>query len=230
MLAAERTSERDSKSRAPLGIDRLFRRPVGSEFDFERYNLPRQETSWAAHDEVRMRNRCWVLAALVMAACSGSSPATPTTPAMPEFSIHFALSDPARVSWSEPTACPGDWSTCARDSQPQGPGTTSQTTMRSYSLPPGTYRLTGMLHSSTSIGASVNVRIASGTSGSVAGGVAHDVIALGVFGFTGEPSPRLPSVVSQGCAATFWTPPGTLEWSIAFRVTATFESASQLCL
>jgi hypothetical protein len=177
-----------------------------------------------------MRNPWWVLIGLVTAACSGSSPASPTTPAIPEFSIRFVLSEPASVSWSEPTACPGDWSTCARDSQPQGPATTSTTTMRSYSLPPGTYRVTGVLQASTPTGASVNIRIGSGTSGSVGGGVARDIQALGVFGFTGEPSPRTPSVVSQGCASTFWTPSGRLEWSIAFRVTATFESASQLCL
>jgi hypothetical protein len=176
-----------------------------------------------------MRSSWWLLAVWAMAACSAPSPTSPTIPAIPEFSIRFVLADPARLSLSEPMPCPGDWSTCAKDSQPQGPAT-STTTIRRYSLPPGTYRLTGVLQSSTPIGASVNIRIESGISGSVGGGVAHDLQVLGVIGFRGEPSPRLPSVVSQGCAATFWTPPGALEWSIVFRVVATLESVGELCL
>jgi hypothetical protein len=172
-----------------------------------------------------MRNLCSALAVLLMTACGASSPAGPTEPAIPQFSLRFVLSDSASLSWSEPTACPGDWSTCARDAQPQGPRTTSMTTVRSYSLPPGIYRVTGVLQSSPPAGASVNLQITSGMSG----GVARDMQVLSFLEFTGGPSPRLPSVVSEGCAATFSIPPGTLQWSIAFRVTAAFESAGQLC-
>lgn len=177
-----------------------------------------------------MRNLWWASSVLMMVACGSSSPTSPTKPAIPEFSIRFLLADPARLSLSEPMRCPGDWSTCTKEGQSQGPATTSTMTILSYSLPPGTYRLTGVLHANTPIGASVNIRIGRGTSGSVGGGVARDIQALSVFGFTGEPSPRLPSVVSEGCAATFSTPAGTLEWSMAFRVTATFEAVGELCL
>ena|SRR5215204_5640012 len=177
-----------------------------------------------------MRSSWRALAVVVTIACGGSPPTGPAKAAIPEFSIRFVLANPGSLSLSEPLACPGDWSTCARDSQPQGPGTTSTTTMRTYSLPAGTYRLTGVLQASTPIGASVNIRIGSGMSGSIGGGVLRDIQALGVFGFTGQPSARLPAVVSEGCAAEFWTPPGVLEWSMTFRVTAAFESAGQLCL
>jgi hypothetical protein len=176
-----------------------------------------------------MRHRWWLLAILVMAACNASSPTGPTQPATPEFSIRFVLANPASLSVSDPMPCTGDWSTCGRGSQPQGAVTTSTTTVRNYSLPSGTYRLTGVLQSSTPVGASVSVRIASGGANSVGGGVARDIQGLGIFGFTGEPSPRLPSVLSEGCAATFWTPSGALEWSMTFRVVATQASVGELC-
>src|SRR5262245_49300295 len=97
-----------------------------------------------------------------MVACGGSSPVAPTEPlpANPAFSARFVLTNPASLRLSEPVPCPGDWSTCSRGSQPLGDVTTGAVTVRNYRLAPGTYRLTGMLQSSTSGGALVSIEIA----------------------------------------------------------------------
>jgi hypothetical protein len=185
-----------------------------------------------------MRNPWWAFALPLMATCSTSSPTSPTNPptnppanpAGPQFSISFMLANSASLSLSEPIPCPGDWSTCARGSQPQGPFTTSTTTIRNYTLPEGTYRLTGIVQSNPSTGASVEIRIGIGPISGAGGGVARDGQVLGFVAFTEPPSPGLPAVISQGCGATFSSPPGMLEWSITFRVIATFQSIGQLCL
>jgi hypothetical protein len=108
---------------------------------------------------------------------------------------------------------------------------TGAVTVRNYTLPPGTYRLTGLLQSSTSSGASVDIEIAGAPTGGAGGGVARDVSVLGVFGYTGDPLPRPPAILSLGCGATFSTPTGALEWFVTFRVVATeSRSSEQLCL
>jgi hypothetical protein len=176
-----------------------------------------------------MRNQWWAFALPVtMMACGTSSPTGPTQPASPQFSIRFVLASPAGLSLSEPMPCPGDWSTCPRGSQPQGPVTTGTITNRTYTLPPGTYRLTGVLQPSTSAGASVDVQIGRGATGSTDGGVVREGPVLGFVAFTGDPPP-VSSVISQTCGATFSNASGALEWSVTFRVIATVHAA-ELCL
>jgi hypothetical protein len=98
-------------------------------------------------------------------------------------------------------------------------------------LAPGIYRLTGLLQSSPSGGASVGIEITGGPTGGTGGGVASDRSALGVFGYTGDPLPSPPSMVAQACGATFSTPTGALEWFVTFRVLATqSRSPEELCL
>lgn len=180
-----------------------------------------------------MRNRCWALGLLVMAACSSGSPTNPTEPATPpatpQFSIRFVLINPASLSLSEPVPCAGDWSTCPRGSQPQGSRTTGTITLRNYTLPPGTYRLTGVLQPSTSIGASVDIQIGAGATGGIGGGIAREGPVLGTVTYSGD-SPPFPSVISKVCGATFSNPSGELEWSVTFRVIATSQAFEQLCL
>ena len=84
-----------------------------------------------------MRILRWSLALPIIAACTGSAPTAPTAPVIPQFAIRFAVANPASLSLSEPVACAGDWSTCARGSQPQGATTTAGITIRNYSLTPG---------------------------------------------------------------------------------------------
>ena len=179
-----------------------------------------------------MRNQCWALGLLVMSACSSGSPTHPTNPATPpatpQFSIRFDLRSPTTLSLSEPAPCPGDWSTCPRGPQPQGPRTTGPTTIRHYTLPPGTYRLTGVLQPSTSIGASVDIQIGTVATGGIGGGIAREGPVLGFVTHSGD-LPSFPSVVSKVCGATFSNPSGELEWSVIFRVIATSQSFEQLC-
>ena len=174
-----------------------------------------------------MRILRWSLALPIIAACTGSAPTAPTAPAMPQFAIRFAVANPASLSLSEPVACAGDWSTCARGSQPQGATTTAGVTIRNYSLTPGTYRLTGVLQPSTGAGASVDIHIGAGDT-ATRGGVAREGPQLGFVAFTGDPPP-VSSVVSQACGATFTNSYGALEWSITFRVVSTPDSVDELC-
>ena len=174
-----------------------------------------------------MRRQCWALLLPMIAACNGSVPTVPTDPAIPQFAIRFILANPASLSLSEPVPCPGDWSTCARGSQPQGPTTTGGITIRNYSLTPGTYRLTGVLQPSTSAGASVDIQIGA-SEAATRGGVVREGPQLGFVAFTGEPPP-LSSVVSQACGATFTNSYGALEWSVTFRVVSTPDSVDELC-
>jgi hypothetical protein len=177
-----------------------------------------------------MRKQWWAFALPVMMACSNSSPTSPTQPASPQFSIKFTLANPAGLSLSEPMPCPGDWSTCPRDSQPQGPVLAGTITTRHYRLPPGTYRLTGVLQPTTSTGASVGIEIGRGATGSTGGGVVREGPVLGFVAFTGEPTPPVSSVISHVCGAIFSNASGALEWSVTFRVIATSESLEQLCV
>ena len=180
-----------------------------------------------------MRIQWPVLALPVIMACGGSPPASPTepAPASPAFSIRFVLTNPASLRVSEPVPCPGDWSTCPRGSQPLGDATTSAVTIRDYTLAPGTHRLTGILQPGTTSGASVHIQISGGPTGSIGGGVAREGPVLGVFGYTGDPLPRPPSIDSLVCGATFSTPTGALEWSVSFRVIAIQpRSPEPLCL
>jgi hypothetical protein len=176
-----------------------------------------------------MLKSCWALVLFVTSACSSSSPTSPAPQTIPEFSIRFVLANSASLSLSEPVFCPGDWSTCDRGSQPQGSVTWSPTTVRTYALPPGTYRLTGILQANSANVATVRLQIGPAESGTVAGGVASDVLALGLVSSSAGLSEEPPSVVSEGCAATFSTPSGALEWSIAFRVIRTSDSVARVC-
>ncbi len=176
-----------------------------------------------------MRNEWWALALPALMACSDGSPTSPTQPASPQFSITFVLADPADLSVSEPMACPGDWSTCPRGSQPQGPALTGTITTRNYTLPSGTYRLTGVLQPRGAAGASVGIQIGGGATGSTGGGVAREGLVLGFVAFSGETTAPSSSVVSQVCGATFSNASGALEWSVTFRVVATSQSLEQLC-
>jgi hypothetical protein len=178
-----------------------------------------------------MRRALWAFA-LLAAGCSDSSPTrpAPTPTGDPQFSMRFVLTNTGSLSLSEPASCTGDWSTCARGSQAQGAETTSAITNRSYTLTPGTYRLTGVLRPSTPTGASVDIRIGAGPSGS-RGGVAREGPVIAFVAFDG-PSTAVHSVNSLVCGATFSTvsnPAGALEWAVTFRVVETPVSPDQLC-
>lgn len=181
------------------------------------------------HNTVMRNHWCSFAVAMTMTACSDSSPTTPTTPSSPEVSIRFVVTERASLSLSDPLACAGDWTTCPRGSQPQGADVGAVAT-RNYALPPGTYRLTGVLSASTASGASVEIQIGKSASASVGGGVAREGPVLGFVAFTGDPSSGTPSVVSRSCGATFSTPTAALEWSVTFRVVAGSGAVEPLCL
>lgn len=174
-----------------------------------------------------MRNQWWTFALPVMMACSSSS-ATSPHPTDAQFSIRFVLENPAALSVSDPLPCPGDWSTCPRDSQPQGATSIETVRTRDYTLPPGTYRLTGVLQPSAS-SASVVIQIGRGARDRIGGGVVREGPVLGFVRFTGESTPPLSSVVSRVCGATFSTSSGALEWSVTFRVVAPPQSPDEVC-
>jgi hypothetical protein len=175
-----------------------------------------------------VRIKWWTLAVPIMAACgTSSSPTSPTVPGDPRFFIRFTLTNQASLSLSEPVLCPDDWSTCSRDSQPQGSATTGSITTRNYTLAPGTYRLTGVLQPSTPIGASVAIEIGADAT-ATRSGVAREGPVLGFVKFTGDAPPQS-SVVSLTCGATFTNASGALEWSMAFRVVSASPSVDQVC-
>ena len=151
----------------------------------------------------------WLLMPVVSmgVACGDSMPTPPAAPASPQVSITLVSANASTVSVSDAVVCAGDWTTCPKGSQPQGPSA-GLGLVRQYTLAPGTYRVTGVLEAGTSAGASVQVRIGGGTVG-----------ALGFVAFSGQPEPP-PSVVTEACGGRFLTAgTGTLEWSVTFRVT-----------
>jgi len=176
---------------------------------------------------MRYEHGLLALSMMAASACSAPLPGAPTESANPQFVISFIVANPGSLSLSEPEPCPGDFSTCARGSQPQGPATTSNVTVRTYSLPAGTYRLTGVLQPQTPAGASVTIRI--DESSSIGGGVPREGPVLGFVAFRGD-APPATSVVSQVCGATLTNLYGALEWSMSFRVVSTPEAVAPLCL
>lgn len=181
-----------------------------------------------------IRKRLLALAVLlVMGGCKDALPMRPADPAdeaTARFSIRFVLANPASLSLSEPAPCSGDWSTCPKGSQPQGPSTIGAMTIKSYVLPSATYRLTGVLRPSTSIGASIDIQIGTGATGNIDGGVAREgFVQLAFVRSTGDNSAGLKSILAKGCGATFSSPSGEFEWSVTFRVIATAQSADQIC-
>jgi hypothetical protein len=171
-----------------------------------------------------VRTKWWALLLPMMAACSNSLTTGPTEIAVPQFSIRFTVANPASLSLSEPMSCAGDWSTCARGSQAQGPATASAITVRDYALAPGTYRLTGVLQPSTPAGASVDIQIGASATAN-RGGVVREGPVVGFVAFNGDGVPRS-SVTSLVCGATFSNQTGALEWSITFRVAS---ATAMLC-
>ena len=177
-----------------------------------------------------MRTHLWVCALPMLMACNGSSPTAPTGPPTPQVGITFTVANPATLSLSEPERCPGDKSSCSRDFQPQGDAATSVSTMRRYTLEPGTYRLSGVLRPATSAGASVSVWMAGSDTASTRGSIVH---GYAVFSPPEEPSSPGVSVISERCGGTFTVPAGVLGWSVIFEVVevgaATDAASRQLC-
>jgi hypothetical protein len=141
----------------------------------------------------------WLLIAMAAATGCSGSPTGPVVPADPRFAITFGVTHPASMSLSEPILCPGDASTCAKGPQPQGSVTISRSTVRAYTLSPGTYRLTGVLQATTPMGASLDIRI--GAVDLAAGGVHRQGQVLEVVAFTGEAVP-LVHVVAEAAGGT----------------------------
>jgi hypothetical protein len=130
---------------------------------------------------------------------------------------------------SEAVACSGDWLTCPKGPQPQGPSTSSMVLTKQYELRQGTYRVTGLLQPGTPEGASVQVRIGNGTNGSTNGGVLRDRLVLGFVAFSGRSGSPL-TVVTDLCGGRFSADAsGTLEWSITFQVTDATSSQDEVC-
>ena len=151
----------------------------------------------------------WLLAPVVSmgTACGDAMPTPPAAPATPQVSVTLVSANARTVSVSDAVVCAGDWTTCPKGSQPQGP-LASAVLVKQYTLTPGTYRVTGVLDAGTSEGASVQVRIGGGSIG-----------ALGFVAFSGQPDPP-PSGVTEACGGRFATAgTGTLEWSVTFTVT-----------
>jgi hypothetical protein len=173
--------------------------------------------------------RVLTLIALVGTACGDSLPTQPTPPTPPQVAITLALRNPGTVSLSEPVACSGDWLTCPKGQQPQGPSTSSAVLIRQFALGQGTYRVTGVLEPGTPAGATVQVHIGDGTNGSTSGGVLRDGLVLGFVAASGQPQSP-PSVVTELCGGRFsFDAVGTLEWSVTFRVTDTANRQDELC-
>ena len=150
----------------------------------------------------------WLLMPVVSmgAACGDSLPTRPTAPATPQVSITVVPANASIVSLSETVVCSGDWTTCPKGPQPQGPSSSGMVLVRQYTLTPGTYRVTGVLQPGTSAGASLQVRIGGGIIGS-----------MGFVAFSGQPEPP-PSLVTELCGGRFTAGTGTLEWSVTFSV------------
>ena len=162
-------------------------------------------------------------------ACSDSPPTGPATPTAVPVSIALTLTNPGTVSLSDAVACPGDWTTCPKGPQSQGPPTSSMVVSKTYQLMKGTYRTTGVLQPGTSEGASVNVQLAGGITERTSGGVLRDGLVLGFVAFSGNPEPA-PSAVTTRCGGRFSANvTGALEWSITFRVTDETISNDHLC-
>jgi hypothetical protein len=181
-----------------------------------------------------VRNPQWVLAVVMLSACSDSSPTRPTVSQTPPgthpIAVSFVLASPAALSVSQPTLCSADRdpSTCPKGLQPQGTATHSAVRTEQYTLPPGTYLLTGRLEGASPASAA-SLRVAFGHGGSGAAGGVDGSWGGSVFLTSGgQPPPVSPSVIEGGCVKTFASSAGVLEWGVIFRVVPT-SAPEQLC-
>jgi hypothetical protein len=175
--------------------------------------------------------RAWRLATVIAAisACSGS-PTGPTKqlpPVPPQVGISFQLANLASLSLSDPILCPGDAASCPRFVPPQSPPSTNMAIGRTYTLAPGTYCLTGVLQPTTSLGASLSIRIMRGTTRQMSGDAIQR--SLEVVRFIGDERPAV-SVISDACGGDFAVnATGALEWAFVFEVTGD-RSGNGICL
>lgn len=161
---------------------------------------------------------------LFLPACSDSpSPTVPTPSGTPPVQVNFSLAEEGALSVSAPVPCAvdRDANSCPSGLQRQLGVSTGIERTDTYTLPPGTYLLTGQAHGNASTSA-VTLRIG------LSGGVDKTWGGSVYLGALGGASAVPRSIVEGACVKTFTNDSGAVEWGVIFRVAAD-GAPEQLC-